>query len=151
MPERVSNISEIIQQLPQKLQLRFSSLGNYVQGIVDDESAKNRKQVKLSSENIQLVQLAAFLYSLDSFLRAGSYAARAAATTFEEFELEGFQVGSTLFTKSNENTLRGEILADKLRMTVAETRLGLLIKNSSTMRELISTLIREMNNDESVD
>lgn len=151
MPERLSNISEIIQQLPQKLQLRFNSLGNYVQGIVDEESAKNGKQVKLSGESTQLIQLAALIYSLDSFLRAGSYAARTASTTFEKFELGGFQVGSTLFTKNNENTRRGEILADKLRMTVAKTRLGALIKNSSSMKELISTLVREMNNDKSVD
>ena len=151
MIDRAPNISEIIQRLPQKLQVRFNSLGNYVQGIIDEESARNRKEIKLSSEDTQLIQLAALLYSLDSFLRAGTYAARVASTTFEEFELEGFQVGSTLFTRNNENTLRGEELAEKLRKTVERTRLGRIIRNSPTMKELISTLIREMNNGEALD
>ena len=150
MPERILSISEIIQQLPQKLQVRFNSLGKYVQGIIE-ESATIGKQIKLSSEDTQLIQLAALIYSLDSFLRAGSYAAKTAATTFEEFELGGFQVGSTLFTKNNENTRRGEILADKLRLTISQNRLGTLINSSSTMRELISKLVREMSHGETVD
>jgi hypothetical protein len=145
MTDRAPNIAEIIQRLPQKLQVRFNSLGNYVQGMIDEESAKYGKEVRLRTEDIQLIQLAALVYSLDSFLRAGTHSARSASVAFEEFGLEGFQVGSSLFTRSNENTLRGEVLAERLEATITRTRLGRTIKNSPTMRELISTLIREMN------
>lgn len=147
MAEGAPNVAEIIRYLPRKIQVRFDSLGNYVKGLIDEESARRDKEIKLSSEHIQLIQLAALIYSLDSFMRAGSYAAQIAASTFEEYELRGFQVGSSVFTENNENTLRGRVLADKLRATVARTRLGVLIRNSSTMRDLISTLIREMNNE----
>jgi len=147
MAEGAPNVAEIIRYLPRKIQVRFDSLGNYVKGLIDEESARRDKEIKLSSEHIQLIQLAALIYSLDSFMRAGSYAAQIAASTFEEYKLRGFQVGSSVFTENNENTLRGRVLADKLRATVARTRLGVLIRNSSTMRDLISTLIREMNNE----
>jgi hypothetical protein len=150
MSDRAPNITEIIQRLPQKLQVRFNSLGNYVQGIIDEESFKSQKEIKLSRDDIELIQLAAFIYSLDSFLRAGTYSAKAASTIFEDFESEGFQIGSTVFTRNNANTMRGEVLADELRSIVERTRLGRIIRNSPTMKHLIATLIQEMNNDKTL-
>ena len=90
--------------------------------------------------------MAALIYSLDSFFRAGSSSARGAATIFEEFGLSGFQVGSTIFTRENANTRRGDLLAHKLRETIMNTALGAAIRNSTSMRDLISTMIRGMNN-----
>lgn len=142
MSERIPSISAIISQLPHKLQLRFESLGSYVRGIIAEESLRRGKDIELSTENIQLIQMAALLYSLDRFFRAGSSSARTAATVFEQFELSGFQVGSMTFTRNNYNTRRGDILADRLRETVMNSSLGAIIRNSATMRELIATMIQ---------
>jgi hypothetical protein len=146
MTSEIPTISSIISQLPQNLQRRFDSLGKYVRGIVDEESSKTDTRVILSTEEIQLIQLAALVYSLDSFFRAGTRSARNAATIFEQYELPGFQVGSTVFTKDNYNTRRGDLLAENLQEAILGTNLGKVIKNSSSMRGLISTMIREMNN-----
>jgi hypothetical protein len=146
MAENISNISFIVSQLPNKLQKRFESLGNYVRGLIDEESSRLNTKIVLSTEDIQLIQLAGLIYSLDSFFRAGSSSARSAATIFEEFELSGFQVGSTTFTKENINTRRGDLLADRLSESIRNSALGEVIRNSNSMRELISTMILGMNN-----
>jgi hypothetical protein len=146
MTEGIPSISSIISQLPHKLQIRFESLGSYVRGLIAEESIRLGTNIVFSTQNIQLIQLAALIYSLDSFFRAGSSSARTAATVFEQFDLSGFQVGLTTFTRSNHNTRRGEILASRLQETIVNSYLGTVIKNSSTMKDLISRMIREMNN-----
>lgn len=40
MPDDIPSISDIVNQLPSKLQHRFLSLGSYVQAIIDEESSK---------------------------------------------------------------------------------------------------------------
>jgi hypothetical protein len=151
MESEAPRISEIVQQLPQKLQLRFTSLGNFVQGMIDEASATSGKTIKLGSDEVQLIQLAALVYSLDSFLRAGTNAARSASKVYEKFDMPGFQVGTTVFTRDNENTRRGELLAEELKKTILRTKLGSIIRNSSTMKELISTLIDEISNGKTMD
>ena len=146
MAESIPSITFIVNQLPNRLQKRFESLGNFVRGIIDEESSKLKTKIVLSTEDVQLIQLAALIYSLDNFFRAGSSAARGAATIFEEFELSGFQVGLTNFTKENANTRRGDLLADKLSESIRNSVLGDFIRNSNSMRELISTMIREVKN-----
>ena len=139
------NVSAIIQQLPPNLQRRFLSLGSFVGGIIDEEITRSKKSNRLSQENIHLIQLAALIYSLDSFFRSGTAAARQASVTFEEFGSIGFQIGSTVFTKDNDNTRRGELLADELRKAIIGTQMSRAIQTSSTMQQLIITLIREIN------
>ena len=147
MAENIPNISFIVSQLPNKLQKRFESLGSYVRGLIDEESSRLDKKIVLSTEDIQLIQLAALIYSLDSFFRAGSSSARGAAIIFEEFDLSGFRVGTTTFTRENINTRRGDLLANKLRESIINSALGMAITNANSMRALISTMIRGMSND----
>lgn len=146
MSAEIPSISFIVSQLPQNLQKRFESLGSYIRGVIDEERSSVDKNINLSIEDIQLIQLAALIYLLNSFFRAGSSSARNAATTFEQFGLSGFQVGSTTFTRNNYNTRRGDFLADRLQEAIMDSHLGITIRNSTSMRDLISTMIREINN-----
>jgi len=102
MAAEIPSISSIVSQLPQRLQRRFESLGKYIRGVIDEESNNLDANIALSTEDTQLIQLAALIYLLDSFFRAGTSSARNAATTFEQFGLSGFQVGSTTFTRDNQ-------------------------------------------------
>lgn len=150
MADDIPSIAEIVDLLPLKLQRRFDSLGGYVQGIIEEERDKREIPVRLSAEDRQVVQLGAFIYMLDGFLRAGSRAAREASSTFESFGLSGFQVGSTHFTSDNMNTRRGEILAQELRAVVLQTSLGPYIRTARSMRDLVSRLIRDMTNEQTM-
>jgi len=67
MSENIPSVSAIINQLPHKLQIRFESLGSYVRGFIDEENNRLNVNIVLSQEKIQLIQLAALVYSLDSF------------------------------------------------------------------------------------
>jgi hypothetical protein len=138
------DVTKIIERLPVKLKNRFQSLGSYVRNIIE-EMTGNKRQIHLSTEDIQLIQLAALIYSLDSFFRKGTKSAREASTIFEELGGEGFQVGSSIFTKNNENTQRGEILADDLRRVIDGSFISQPIQDSYTMHQLIITLIRKIN------
>ncbi len=144
MADSPPTIADIIAQLPQTLQLRFNALGGYIQGIIIEEEAGRGARLDLRTDELQLIQLAAFIYAIDGFFRTGSRSARLAATTFRRFGAPGFQVGSTVFTASNDNTWRGERLADGLRTIVASSRLGPFLAESSSMRELVLTIVREM-------
>jgi hypothetical protein len=112
--------------------------------LIEEEISQSGRNIRLDQEDIQLIQLAALIYSLDSFFRVGSAAARAASITFEEFGLDGFQIGSTTFTRDNENTRRGEELATQMRRSISGTPLSRAIVTSPSMRRLITTLIREL-------
>ncbi len=48
MPDDVPSISDIVNQLPSKLQHRFFSLGSYVQGIINEEASKRGRAMRLS-------------------------------------------------------------------------------------------------------
>lgn len=146
MSENTPRIAQIIDLLPQKLQIRFESLGGYVRGIIEEENTKLGRAMRLSIEQVQLIQLAALIYSLEDFFRAGSRAARGASIAFEDFGLSGFQVGSQAFTRDNVNTRRGDLLAEQLREVVRNSPLGDYIKNASSMTELIETLVKEAGN-----
>lgn len=148
MADNIPSIHEIVNQLPLKLQQRFNSLSGYVQGIIDEEAETYDTSIRLSPEDKQIIQLAAFIYSLDSFLRAGARAAREASVTFERFGLSGFQVGSTHFTSDNLNTQRGEMLARELREVALQTPLGSYITNARSIRDLVNWLIRDIRNEQ---
>lgn len=145
MPGESFSISDIVQQLPRRLQVRFESLRGYVQGILDEENAKLNQQIKLTAEDIQFVQLAVFIYGLDGFFRAGSSAARGAASTFTSFGAKGgFQVGQSVFTEDNENTRRGDELASELQLAISNSPVSRLIKNASSMNALVRSLLSEL-------
>lgn len=151
MAEGRLTIAEIVNQLPQKLQSRFESLGSYVRGVIQEERERLERDITVDTEDIQFIQLAALIYLLDSFMRTGTVAARNASSIFEQFGLAGFEIGSSRFTQSNENTLRGERLAQNLRSVIAATSLNRFITNSSSMRDLVIRLLNEIKDAETLD
>jgi hypothetical protein len=129
------------------MQLRFDALGGYVKAVVNEESERGlleEQRAELSNDQIAFIQLMVFVYSLGSFLRDGSRAAQGAADVFGTLGAEGFAVGKTLFTKGNENTTRGNRLADELHKAIAGTHYADILRDARSMRELVKSLIREV-------
>jgi hypothetical protein len=144
-----NNISiwDLINSLPRNYQIRFNSLGRYVRGLIEEEESEREQNLGLDNEDISFIQLAVFVFSLDDFLRAGTRAAQQASQTLEGYKIPGFQIGSTIFTKNNESTMRGEVLANQLRDVVADLPIGELIQNSSSIRNLVSRIIQYLNDE----
>ena len=122
-----------------------------MRSIIEEEEDRRERKISIGNEEVQIVQLAALIYTMDSFLRIGSIAARVSAETFEEFGYEGFQVGSSTFTRNNYNTRRGFMLADNLQNIIANTPLNRYINDANTLRELVTTLVREIEDGQTLD
>ena len=139
--------NEISRQLPRVLQKRFESLGSFVRAVIDDELSRlNRGAAtkhSLSTERIERIQLVALVYGLDTFLRAGTYAAKSAAHIFQSFDMTGFNVGAELFNVDNAATNRGLKLAVQLKQSLEGTPYARMITDARSMTKLIKALIRE--------
>jgi hypothetical protein len=129
--------ADIVRLLPKSLQARFTSLGGYVTAILSEVGPIDPP---LPDEQVQFIQLAALVYALDEFLRAGTRAAKSACSNFEALGAEGFAVGGTIFTKDGAATLRGERLATALRASIAEGRIKDAISSASSIRGLVKDL-----------
>lgn len=111
---------DLINRLPYRLRNRFDSLSGFVKSVIDDHESKLPQRPRLSQNQVRLIQLIVFIHTLDDFLREGTAAARSAAVGFQELGVDGFVVGTTVFSGENENVMRGEVLADRLRLMVAD-------------------------------
>lgn len=140
MAESETNIAEIIRLLPQPLQNRFNSLGGYVRAVLEEDQQNNGRAHRLNDEGISFIQLAVFIYSLNWFLREGTRAAQASIRSLEDFGLSGFSIGSTNFTKNDENTLLGSVLAEGLIESLGDSPLIAHIKSAKSMTALILDL-----------
>lgn len=149
MANQEQRVSEIIKVLPRPIQNRFNSLGEYVREVVAelDENEKRR----LTDDDLNVLQLAVFIYRLERFLREGTRAALSTIESLEALGLDNFTVGSITFTKDNENTLLGKDLADKLMDSIADSRLLRFIKRARSERALIQALRDEITNGKDVD
>jgi hypothetical protein len=142
MPTDGFSVFDIIARLPYKLRPRFDSLSGYVRTLIDDE-LREIGSGSIPNESIQYIQMAAFLFSLNRFFRDGTRAAYGASITFQSLGMEGFLVGSTHFTPSNENTLRGQELAIALMHALNDTELGRRVKTAYSLTDLVTSMTRE--------
>jgi hypothetical protein len=145
------DIETLKRSLPRNLENRFVSLASYVNSIIDVERQNNKRFPKLTEQQITLIQLLVFVYTLDNFMRTGTLAARTASNIFSQFDMDGFKIGSKSFTANNENTLLGENLANGLQESIGQAELEELVKNSKSIRELILSIVRRLTNGQSMD
>lgn len=150
MPENSSpTYSQLIRRLPYRLQRRFESFGNYVDGILSEKEPKGGWN--LSEEDIDGIKLIALIFALKAFLYQGTIIARQAITVFGNLGAEGFTVGNTNFTDQSEDTYRGEKLSKELNKLLAETtQLNQLLEDKS-ISSIIVELARRSSNRQSMD
>jgi hypothetical protein len=144
MEEHAQQVTEIIKQLPQPFQNRFNSLGGYVRSVIEELEKNTKPKNRLGKEDVSIIQLAVFIYYMNWFLQEGTRAAQASILTLESFGLVGFSVGSTVFTRDNENTLLGKNLAEGLMKSLGNSPLATYIKQAKNMPSLIRNLRDEM-------
>lgn len=136
--------SEIVEQLPHTLQLRFNNLSGYVDGVITEIEDQLGHPVSMEQDDRQFIQLVCLLYLLGDFFRSGTRAARSSVALFKDLGCGEFSVGSTKFSHENDNVRRGELLADNLLKAIAGTRLEVEIRRARGLRELISNLVRQV-------
>ena len=135
--------SELIRKLPYRLQRRFESFGNYVDGILGENEPKGGW--KLSQDDIDGIKLLTLIFALKVFLNQGTIITKQAIRVFGDLGAEGFTVGNTIFTNESEDTYRGERLAKDLNKLLAETNLNFLQEDTSIYRVILELARRNSN------
>jgi hypothetical protein len=136
------NIADAFKYAPKYISQRFYGINNYVWKTWFPGDTLNERLKKLQSEKERTDELARLkdianeaslvilIVLLRSFFEEGTRAAIQAVDTFQELGIEGFQIGSKVFSGRNEDVMRGELLADKLEQMITTPGLSDLIKNS---------------------
>ncbi len=150
MPENSPpTYSQLIRKLPYRLQRRFESFGNYVDGILTEKEPKGGWN--LSEDDINGIKLLALIFALKVFLNQGTIIAKHAIRVFGNLGAEGFTVGNTIFTNESEDTYRGEKLSNDLNKLLAETNQLNLFQENRPISSVILELARRNSNKQSMD
>lgn len=150
MPENSPpTYSQLIRRLPYRLQRRFESFGNYVDGILSEKEPKGGWN--FSEEDIDEIKLIALVFALKSFLNQGTIIAKQAIIVFGNLGAEGFTVGNTNFTNQSEDTYRGEKLSKELNKLLSENSQLNFLKEDKSISSVIMELARRSSNKQSMD
>lgn len=160
-------IHELIQLLPYRLRSRFESLSHYVRVVIREEVQRERDQrtrgrrsedfasdrvlPRVTSADIQLIQLIVLIYALDQLFVEGTQAAQGAVDRFSSLRMDGFVLGRAEFVGRNENVMRGQALSDALRESIRNPRLLRLLKSARGIKSLVLAVMGELRNGQSVD
>ncbi len=150
MPENSPpTYSKLIRKLPYKLQRRFESFGNYVDGILSEKEPKGGWN--LSEEDIDGIKLIALIFSLKAFLKQGTIITKQAIRVFSVLGADGFTVGNAIFTDQSEDTYRGEKLSKELNKLLIETTQLDFLQEDKSISQVILELARRSSNKQSMD
>lgn len=141
--------SQLIRKLPYRLQRRFESFGNYVDGILSENEPKGGWN--LSQEDIDGIKLLTLIFALKVFLNQGTIIAKQAIRVFDNLGAEGFTVGNTIFTNESKDTYRGEELSKELNKLLAENNQQGLLQENKSISRIILELARRGSNKQSMD
>ncbi len=144
MPERQRvSVYDLIEKLPMQIRSRFQHYPAYIDSLIDEELGNQSEP--LSSHAREMIRVIAFAKLLRDFLLEGTRVARVSAFEFQKLGLEGFQIGSTVFTSMNEATLRGQKLAEALSESLAEYgKVREYLRKSLTPQALVQALLKEV-------
>ena len=79
----------------------------------------------------------AFIFVLKKSFNDGSTAAKNAVDTFRDLHVDGFKIGSKLFSGRNKNVLQGDVLAETLVASIKDSRVRALIQKSTYLSEIV--------------
>jgi len=149
----MKDAAELRRELPPALKARFDSLGSFVTSVIQEIEKRGRvpEKRRTSADVKQDIALLVFIASLREFLREGSRAAAAAAEKAVSLGLSGFTVGRQTFTPDNENTRRGNMLADALWEQIEDNRLRNLLDSDRSLSRLIEVLYAVSRNPQRLD
>jgi len=140
----MSDSEEFRFALPHSFQNRFASLGGYVKAIINEEEEDIPPESKLKGTEVQVIKNVVFLFLLNQLFVEGAKAAQKAVDEFAKYEIGEFYIGSTCFSKRNENVMLGETLSSLLMQECEELGLVDLFQRSHSIRDLTLELIRQV-------
>jgi hypothetical protein len=95
----------------------------------------------MESDDLEFIQLIAFVYILRGFFEDGHRAAKEAVRVFSDLDVHEFSIGSTKFSEDSRAVNLGRTLSTRLMATVHDRELRSLIAESDSVGELVHALV----------
>lgn len=132
--------TNILAGAPLFLQRRYGAMRQYVRAIIEEQFPRLDVR-RMESDDLEFIQLIAFVYILRGFFEDGHRAAKEAVRVFSDLDVHEFSIGSTKFSEDSEAVNLGRILSDQLLATIHDRELQSLIANSDSVGELVHALV----------
>jgi hypothetical protein len=132
--------AEILSGAPLFLQRRYGAIRQYVRAMIEERFPRLDIR-RMETDDLEFIQLIAFVYILRGFFEDGHRAAKEAVRVFSDLDVHEFSIGSTKFSEDSEAVNLGRILSDKLLATIHDRELQSLIAKSDSVGELVDALV----------
>ena len=132
--------TNVLDGAPLFLQRRYGAMRQYVRAIIEEQFSRLDVR-RMERDDLEFIQLIAFVYILRAFFEDGHRAAKEAVRVFGDLDVPEFSIGSTKFSEDSEAVNLGRILSDQLLDTVHDRELQSLIADSDSVGELVHALV----------
>jgi hypothetical protein len=112
----------------------------YVRAIIEEQFPRLDVR-RMESDDLEFIQVIAFVYILRGFFEDGHRAAKEAVRVFSDLDVHEFSIGSTIFSEDSEAVNLGRTLSDQLLATIHDRELQSLITHSDSVGELVHDLV----------
>lgn len=130
---------DILKGAPLFIQRRYNSIRAHVRSVLETEYPKVNLR-RIPSEDLEFIQLIAFVFILRSFFSDGHKAAERAVKIFNDLGVQQFSIGRATFAPNSEAVLMGKKLADDLLMRIDDEALKKMIIEAKSLGELAREL-----------
>jgi hypothetical protein len=131
--------SDLLKGAPLFLQRRYSSLGPYVLSVIETE-VDGIDPRDLSRDQIETIQLLAFIYTLHAFLEDSHRAVKATVATFSKLGVRKFNIGAAEFFEGSESVEISRRLGEALLESIPSEEIRKLLLGSDSLGELVKKL-----------
>jgi hypothetical protein len=132
--------TNILAGAPLFLQRRYGAIRQYVRAIIEEQFPRLDVR-RMESDDLEFIQLIAFVYILRGFFEDGHRAAKEAVRVFSDLDVHEFSIGSTKFSEDSEAVNLGRRLSNQLLATIHDRELHSLIAHSDSVGELVHALV----------
>jgi hypothetical protein len=131
--------TDLLKGAPLFLQKRYGSIRAHVKSVIENEYP-DLDQRSIPPEDIEFIQIIAFVYVLQGFFVDGHKAANSAVTILHDLGVQSFKIGSARFAPGSEAVMLGKRLAEQLLDQIKDQSLRLLISRATSLGELVRKL-----------
>jgi hypothetical protein len=131
--------TDLLNGAPLFLQRRYGSIRAHVKSVIESEYP-DIDQRSIPREDIEFIQVIAFVYVLQGFFVDGHKAAEGAVTILQDLGVHSFKIGSAQFAPRSEAVMLGKKLADQLLDQIKDESLRNLISTTTSLGELVRKL-----------
>ena len=130
----------ILAGAPLFLQRRYGAIRQYVRAIIEEQFPRLDLR-RIEGDDLEFIQLIAFVYILRGFFEDGHRAAKEAVRVFSDLDVHEFSIGSTKFSEDSEAVNLGRVTFRSATQTIHDRELRSLITDSDSVGELVHALV----------